>query len=162
MDQIKIGAFIAKKRKEKNLTQEQLAQRLGVSNKSVSKWECGRCMPDYSVIELLCKELDVSIAQIFNGDDSISSSAIEDEKIQSIFNSMRQSEKLNKINKLIIIGILLIVIGIASFGISFAFKGSEIQDFTRGFFRGLSAVQVLLGASCTISYAAVKISSKRK
>lgn len=90
MDQIKIGAFIAKKRKEKNLTQEQLAQRLGVSNKSVSKWECGRCMPDYSVIELLCKELDVSIAQIFNGDDSISSSAIEDEKIQSIFNSMRQ------------------------------------------------------------------------
>ena len=159
MDQIKIGAFIAKKRKEKNLTQEQLAQRLGVSNKSVSKWECGRCMPDYSVIELLCKELDVSIAQIFNGDDSISSSAIEDEKI---FNSMRQSEKLNKINKLIIIGILLIVIGIASFGISFAFKGSEIQDFTRGFFRGLSAVQVLLGASCTISYAAVKISSKRK
>lgn len=161
MDQIKIGAFIAKKRKEKNLTQEQLAQRLGVSNKSVSKWECGRCMPDYSVIELLCKELDVSIAQIFNGNDD-NSSAIEDEKIQSIFNSMRQSEKLNKINKLIIIGILLIVIGIASFGISFAFKGSEIQDFTRGFFRGLSAVQVLLGASCTISYAAVKIRSKRK
>lgn len=161
MDQIKIGAFIAKKRKVKNLTQEQLAQRLGVSNKSVSKWECGRCMPDYSVIELLCKELDVSIAQIFNGNDD-NSSAIEDEKIQSIFNSMRQSEKLNKINKLIIIGILLIVIGIASFGISFAFKGSEIQDFTRGFFRGLSAVQVLLGASCTISYAAVKIRSKRK
>ncbi len=161
MDQIKIGAFIAKKRKEKNLTQEQLAQRLGVSNKSVSKWECGRCMPDYSVIELLCKELDVSIAQIFNGNDD-NFSAIEDEKIQSIFNSMRQSEKLNKINKLIIIGILLIVIGIASFGISFAFKGSEIQDFTRGFFRGLSAVQVLLGASCTISYAAVKIRSKRK
>lgn len=161
MDQIKIGAFIAKKRKEKNLTQEQLAQRLGVSNKSVSKWECGRCMPDYSVIELLCKELDVSIAQIFNGNDD-NSSAIEDEKIQSIFNSMRQSEKLNKINKLIIIGILMIVIGIASFGISFAFKGSEIQDFTRGFFRGLSAVQVLLGASCTITYAAVKIRSKRK
>ncbi len=161
MDQIKIGAFIAKKRKEKNLTQEQLAQRLGVSNKSVSKWECGRCMPDYSVIELLSKELDVSIAQIFNGNDD-NFSAIEDEKIQSIFNSMRQSEKLNKINKLIIIGILLIVIGIASFGISFAFKGSEIQDFTRGFFRGLSAVQVLLGASCTISYAAVKIRSKRK
>ncbi len=161
MDQIKIGAFIAKKRKEKNLTQEQLAQRLGVSNKSISKWECGRCMPDYSVIELLCKELDVSIAQIFNGNDD-NSSAIEDEKIQSIFNSMRQSEKLHKINKLIIIGILMIVIGIASFGISFAFKGSEIQDFTRGFFRGISAVQVLLGASCTISYAAVKIRSKRK
>ena len=162
MDQIKIGEFIAKKRKEKNLTQDQLAQRLGVSNKSVSKWECGRCMPDYSVIELLCKELDVSIAQIFNGNDGNFSSAIEDEKIKSIFNSMRQNEKLNKINKMITIGILLIVIGIVTFGISFAFKGSEIQDFTRGFFRGFSAVQILLGASCIISSAVVKIRSKRK
>ena len=57
MDQIKIGNFIAEKRKEKNLTQEQLAEKIGVSNKTISKWECGRCMPDYSMIEGLCKEL---------------------------------------------------------------------------------------------------------
>lgn len=50
MNQIAIGKFITKKRKEQNLTQEQLANRLGVSNKTVSKWETGKCMPDYSVI----------------------------------------------------------------------------------------------------------------
>ena len=46
MEQITIGKFIAKKRKEQNLTQEQLAERLGVSNKTISKWETGKCMPD--------------------------------------------------------------------------------------------------------------------
>ena len=46
MDQITIGKFIAKKRREQNLTQEQLAERLGISNKTVSKWETGKCMPD--------------------------------------------------------------------------------------------------------------------
>lgn len=44
MNQLTIGKFIALKRKEKNLTQEQLAETLGVSNKTVSKWECGKCM----------------------------------------------------------------------------------------------------------------------
>lgn len=57
MDQHNIGIFLAAKRREKNLTQEQPAERLGVSNKTISKWENGKCMPDYSVNELLCKEL---------------------------------------------------------------------------------------------------------
>ena len=50
MNQQVIGKFISLKRKEKNLTQEQLAEKIGVSNKTVSKWENGKCMPDYSVI----------------------------------------------------------------------------------------------------------------
>ena len=56
MNQAAIGSYIAKKRREKNLTQEQLAETLGVSNKTISKWENGKCMPDYSIIEQLCKE----------------------------------------------------------------------------------------------------------
>ena len=47
MEQLKVGRFITKKRKEQNLTQEQLAERLGISNKTISKWETGKCMPDY-------------------------------------------------------------------------------------------------------------------
>ena len=50
MNQLTTGKFIAHKRKEKNFTQEQLAEKLGVSNKTVSKWETGKCMPDYSVV----------------------------------------------------------------------------------------------------------------
>ena len=62
MDQITIGRFIAKKRKEQSLTQEQLAERLGVSNKTVSKWETGKCMPDYAVVKNLWGELKVSVS----------------------------------------------------------------------------------------------------
>ena len=59
MNQIKIGKFIASKRKEQNLTQEQFAELLNVSNKTVSKWETGKCMPDYSIVEPLCDELKI-------------------------------------------------------------------------------------------------------
>ena len=52
MNQQATGKFIAQKRKEKSLTQEQLAEKLGVSNKTVSKWETGKCMPDYSVVKI--------------------------------------------------------------------------------------------------------------
>lgn len=69
MNQVKIGNFIALKRKEKNLTQEQLAEKLGVSNKTISKWECGRCMPDYSLVEFLCEELDISVSELISGQE---------------------------------------------------------------------------------------------
>ena len=56
MDQKRIGAFIAKCRKEKNLTQMQLAELLGITNQAVSKWENGRGMPDMSLLQPLCIE----------------------------------------------------------------------------------------------------------
>ena len=68
MSQLTIGKFIAQKRKEKNLTQEQLAEILGVSNKTVSKWECGKCMPDYNVVQSLCDELGITIAELMDAE----------------------------------------------------------------------------------------------
>ena len=59
MRQEKIGKFIAKCRKEKNLTQEQLADKLGITYKAVSKWECGNELPDVSLYETICNELDI-------------------------------------------------------------------------------------------------------
>ena len=70
MRQQETGVFIAKKRKEKNLTQEQLAERLGVSNKTVSKWENGKCMPDYTVVESLCKELNITLSELLAGKET--------------------------------------------------------------------------------------------
>ena len=57
MNQEKIGKFIAEKRKERNLTQEQLAEKLGVTNRSISNWENGKNMPDLSLFKPLCNEL---------------------------------------------------------------------------------------------------------
>ena len=64
MNQEKIGFFISICRKEKDLTQTQLAEILGVSDKSISRWENGRTMPDMSLYEPLCKALDIQISEL--------------------------------------------------------------------------------------------------
>lgn len=68
MDQIKIGNFIAELRKEKGYTQEKLGDILGVTNKTVSRWERGNYMPDVEMLSLLSKEFDVSINEIVAGE----------------------------------------------------------------------------------------------
>jgi len=68
MDQKRIGAFIAQCRKEKNLTQMQLAERLGITNQAVSKWENGRGMPDVSLLQPLCDVLGISLNELFSGE----------------------------------------------------------------------------------------------
>jgi len=67
MDQKQIGLFIAQCRKSKNMTQSQLAERLNITNKSVSKWENGRCLPDPSLYESLCNILGITINELFAG-----------------------------------------------------------------------------------------------
>lgn len=68
MDQIKIGKFIAALRKEKGLTQEQLGEKLGVTNKTISRWENGNYMPDVEMLSLLSKEFGVSINELVSGE----------------------------------------------------------------------------------------------
>lgn len=71
MNQLTIGKFIALKRKEKNLTQEQLAETLGVSNKTVSKWECGNGIPDVDNLKTLSRLLNVSIDYMLDNGEAI-------------------------------------------------------------------------------------------
>ena len=68
MDQVKIGKFITYCRKEKKLTQEQLAENLGVTSKSISRWENGKTMPDYSLLKDLCNNLGISINELLTGE----------------------------------------------------------------------------------------------
>ena len=68
MDQIKVGKFIAKCRKEKGLTQESLAEKLGITYKAVSKWECGKILPDASIMIELCNLLDISVNELLTGE----------------------------------------------------------------------------------------------
>jgi transcriptional regulator with XRE-family HTH domain len=67
MNQEKIGSFISKLRKEKRMTQQELANKLGVTDRAISNWENGRRMPDYSIIMNLCKELNISLNELFDG-----------------------------------------------------------------------------------------------
>ena len=68
MDQIKIGTFISKKRKEKKLTQSELADKLNITDRAISKWENGVCLPDASIMHELCDILEITINDLFSGE----------------------------------------------------------------------------------------------
>lgn len=68
MDQIKIGKFISEKRKEKKLTQMQLAEKLGITDRAVSKWETGKSLPDASIMLELCGLLDITVNDLLCGE----------------------------------------------------------------------------------------------
>lgn len=105
MNQEKIGLFIAKCRREKNMTQEDLAEKLGVSNKSISRWENGKTMMDISLFEPLCKELDISIIELLNGE------RINDKKRDKLYTKtlINYSNKVGSRNKQVILTILFIM-----------------------------------------------------
>ena len=68
MDQIKIGRFIAECRKKNNLTQMQLAEKLNITDRAISKWENGKGMPDSSIMLDLCNELKISVNELLSGE----------------------------------------------------------------------------------------------
>ena len=143
MNQTAIGSYIARKRKEQNLTQEQLAEKIGVSNKTISKWENGKCMPDYSIIEQLCKELSVTLSELMDGEDAAEDSVrvYDDEQILDL---LRRTQKLER-QKGILYGLVLIVLGIACGAMSKATGGTDVQDFISGVLMGLSVAEILAG-----------------
>ena len=143
MNQLTIGKFISKKRKEKNLTQEQLAEKLGISNKTISKWETGKCMPDYGIVKELCEELEITIAELMDGEASEEKSvrAYDDEQIMDL---LRRTQELEK-QKNLLYGILLIVMGIALQALSHTFGGSNVKDFFSGLLLGISIAEMLVG-----------------
>lgn len=105
MNQEKIGLFIAKCHREKNMTQEDLAEKLGVSNKSISRWENGKTMMDISLFEPLCNELDISIIELLNGE------RINDKKKDKLYTKtlINYSNKVGSRNKQVILTILFIM-----------------------------------------------------
>ena len=82
MDLVKIGSYIAEKRKKLGMTQKQLAEKLGKSDKSVSKWERGICLPDVSVYLELCEILGISLNEFLAGED-IEVSAVANASIKN-------------------------------------------------------------------------------
>ena len=154
MNQIAIGNFIEKKRKEKNLTQAQLAEKLGVSNKTVSKWENGKCMPDYGVIQPLCTELGVTVSELIDGEEQAPDSirAYDDEQILDLLKRTQALESQRET----LVGILLIVMGMALGAMSFTLGGSDVKDFFSGLMMGLSCATMLVGV-----FVAVRSIAKR-
>lgn len=114
-----IGKFIQSKRKEKGLTQKELAEKLGVTDKAVSKWERGLGCPDVSILEILAKELDTSILEILKGriiEDEIIKVTEANDYVKETINFTKNKTK-EIINKIIVfltisISILLLILNI--------------------------------------------------
>lgn len=143
MNQLVTGKFIAQKRKEKNLTQEQLAEKLGVSNKTISKWETGKCMPDYAIVKSLCEELEITVAELMDGEvnEEKSMRAYDEDQIVDL---LRRTQELEK-QKNMLFGIILIVMGIAMQALSYNVGGSAFRYFVSGLLLGMSIVEMLVG-----------------
>jgi transcriptional regulator with XRE-family HTH domain len=110
MNQDKIGKFIAEMRKEKNLTQVELAEKLGVSDRSISNWENGKNMPDLSLFRPLCNELDISLNDFLSG-EKVQEKDYQEKLEENIINTIDYTNKKIE-NKNSFIGLILIVFGI--------------------------------------------------
>lgn len=110
MNQEKIGKFILECRKERNMTQSELAEKLGVTDKSVGNWENARCMPDLSLFKPLCDELGITINDFISG-ERIEKKNYQEKFEENIINTIDYTnKKINEKNN--IIGIILIVFGV--------------------------------------------------
>ena len=110
MNQEKIGKFIAKCRKNKNMTQSELAEKLGVTDKSIGNWENGRNMPDLSLFKPLCEELEITINDLMSG-EVINKDKYQEKFEENIVNTIDYStKKINKYSN--VIGLLLVIFGL--------------------------------------------------
>lgn len=134
MDQEKIGKFIAKLRKEKMMTQQELADKIGVTDRAVSNWENGRRMPDLSLIKSLCDELGITINELLSGTkvNNYNIGKISNDNLEAILKEYDKMKKHKKILKtsLFVVGISCImlifsIISILSVGSFFSIFGKK-------------------------------------
>lgn len=110
MDQSKIGKFITEKIKEKKLTQQELAEKLGVSDRTIGNWENGRNLPDVSLFKPLCDILNITINDLISGEEIVKEN-YQDKFEENIINTISYTNKKIKENN-DRLGILLIILGI--------------------------------------------------
>ena len=110
MNQEKIGKFICKCRKNKNMTQQDLAEKLGVSDRTIGNWENGRNMPDLALFKPLCDELDITLNDLMSG-EVVSKKEYQEKLEENIVNTINFTNKKIK-DKNNFIGLILIIFGI--------------------------------------------------
>ena len=125
MNQEKIGKFIAECRKEKNLTQVQLAEKLNMSYKSISKWETGRGMPDSSIMLELCNYLGISVNELLSG-EHLKEQEYQEKANENIISIAKEFDKNRKIkNRIIVVTVVIFLCLLLIFITNIAYKNIE-------------------------------------
>ncbi len=146
MDQIKIGTFLKTLRKEKNITQEQLAEQLGVSNRTVSRWETGSNMPDISLLTEIAEFYDVSIPELIYGERKSENMREEVKEVAETMSDYAKAEKENmvkSIRDMSIIGLIALITYMVLDGTGI-YEGSNLLRYVYGIAEALIYVTVLM------------------
>lgn len=160
MDQIKIGYFLREMRKCNGLTQEQLAEKLGVSNRSVSRWENGKNMPDFDLVIELANLYEIGIEEILNGERKNDMIDTEKETAMLKVSEYESTEKMNFVKRLRIILIITLILHLLCTilewtGLNVTFEGAH--SFFMGAVFGLLALGILLTTKYTAKIRALKL-----
>ena len=131
MNQIKIGAFIAELRKEQDMTQRQLAESIGVSDKTISKWECGNGLPELSTIPELCNVLKINMNELLSGErlEEETYSVKAEENMMTLMKETEVHKKKNQTSLLTLILCLAGVVAVMILALSFGIGCSVFRAF---------------------------------
>ena len=144
MNQAAIGQYIAGKRTAQGMTQEQLAQKIGVSQKSLMRWETGKRLPDADAVEALCAALGIILPELLNGKDSPQKEEMQLTHDAQMLDLLRRMQR-TVYEQHILYGVLLILLGIASNALSALVGGSHVKEFFSGVLMGMSVAEMLAG-----------------
>ncbi|MBO7423563.1 MAG: helix-turn-helix transcriptional regulator [Oscillospiraceae bacterium] len=146
MDQTKIGAFLKDLRKDKGITQEQLAEELGVSGRTISRWETGNNMPDISLLVEIAEFFDVSIPEIIRGERKSERMKEEVKEVAETMSDYAKAEKENlvkSIRNMSIIGLIALLIYMV-LGKTNVYDRNNLIRYTYGISEALIYVTVLI------------------
>lgn len=142
MDQIKIGGFIAEERKRKGYTQKILSEKLGISDKTISKWERGNGFPEVSLLIPLCSELDITVNELLSG-ERVSEEQYRKKAEENMVNLVKEAqENKKKIILSVMVGILTILATVPLFMVARMF---DIRTGVRITFIAIGIVVLIIG-----------------
>lgn len=142
MDQIKIGGFIAEERKRKGYTQKILSEKLGISDKTISKWERGNGFPEVSLLIPLCSELDITVNELLSG-ERVSEEQYRKKAEENMVNLVKEAqENKKKIILSVMVGILTILAAVPLFMVAGMF---DMRTGVRITFIAIGIVVMIIG-----------------
>lgn len=132
MDQVKIGKFIAEKRKENNLTQYKLAEMLSVTDRAVSKWETGKSLPDSSIMIELCSILKISVNDLLSG-EIVNVENYNKDLESKLIEMVKEKQKADKtlLRLEVVVGVLSVIILLAPIIVAALLPANAVKDWQR-------------------------------
>ncbi len=145
MDLQKIGKFIAKKRQENNFTQESLAEKLNISNRSISKWERGICLPDANNMAALCKLFNISYNELLSGEEF--DQKTYEKHAEKIIKDLSEAQTAQNKKLFLYENVIGWVAGVSFITLVFVASYTEMSEFARSILILLGLVIFIVGVS---------------